>query len=237
MNSWFDKLNLRPQERRLLVAVGVVVFIVLNIWLVWPRFNDWKIVTADHEKAKRTLANYQREIGKTSSYETKLKALEGDGASVVAEEQELDSLMARTVQNQTLRSGVTVNQSDPSRPSNTRTNQFFEERTVGMRFEAGNEELVNFLMSMASTNSLIRVQDLNLQPAPNQMKLNGNITLVGSYQKKPPAKSSATLAGTNVVAAAKPAPAGTNKAATATTSTNKAATAKSKTAVKTAPKP
>jgi len=31
MNSFIDKLNLRPAERRLLVGVGVVLFIILNM--------------------------------------------------------------------------------------------------------------------------------------------------------------------------------------------------------------
>ena len=48
-------MNLRPQERRLVVFVGIVFFVVLNIWLVWPHFGDWTKVSMDRERALRTL--------------------------------------------------------------------------------------------------------------------------------------------------------------------------------------
>ena len=40
MKSAFDRLNLRPFERRLVVAVGTVVFVVLNLVFVWPYFDE-----------------------------------------------------------------------------------------------------------------------------------------------------------------------------------------------------
>lgn len=205
MSSFLSKLNLRPQERRLLVFVATVVFVVLNIWLVWPRFKDWKLVRADFEKAFTELRRYQKEADQIPRYETKLRELENLGSNVIPEEQELD--LVRTVQNQTRQSGVFVSQQD-ARPktSSTRTNQFFEEQTLSMSFESRNEELVSFLVSLASTNSLIRVQELRLRPdnPVNPMKLMGNVTLVASYQKNPPAKPAAPPPGTNVAANVKP---------------------------------
>ena len=35
MSSFFDKLNLRPSERRLVVLVGIAVFVVLDV-VIWP---------------------------------------------------------------------------------------------------------------------------------------------------------------------------------------------------------
>ena len=231
MTGWLEKLNLRPQERRLVVLVGVVVFVVLNIWFVWPHFRDWKIIQLDHEKSKRELVVYQKEIARTPVLETKLKELESAGSNVIPQEQELD--LVRTVQGQTLLNNITVQQSDPRpKTSNTQTNQFFEEQTLNMRIEAGNEELVNFLVSLASTNSLIRVQDLSLQPAPNGYRLNGNLTLVASYQKKPQVKPATPAAPTNIVATPR-APAGNaNKSA----ATNKATAAQAASASKLPPK-
>lgn len=223
MNSFWDKLNLRPQERRLVVAVGVVVFVVLNIWFVWPHFKDWKIIQIDHEKAKKELLAYEKEIARIPSFEAKLRELELAGPSVVPEEQELD--LVRTVQGQTVLNNISVQQSDPRpKTSNTRTNQFFEEQTLNMRIEAGNEELVNFLVSLASTNSLIRVQEMSLQPSPNGYKLSGNLTLVASYQKKPPPKLAASTTPTNAVAAAKPSTSPTKKAGSASAGNPVAAT-------------
>ncbi|MBI2948202.1 MAG: hypothetical protein HYY23_11185 [Verrucomicrobia bacterium] len=214
MSSAFGKLNLRPHERRLLVFVATVVFIVLNIWLVWPRFKDWRQVKADYEQAFAELRRYQKEVEQTSRYEAKLRELESLGSNVIPEEQELD--LVRTVQNQTRQSGVFVTQQD-ARPktSSTKTNQFFEEQTLSMSIESRNEELVNFLVSLASTNSLIRVQELRLRPdnPVNPMKLMGNATLVSSYQKNPPVKSAPPPPATNVSANAAPTPRSSNAAA------------------------
>ncbi|MBI4657487.1 MAG: hypothetical protein HY735_01350 [Verrucomicrobia bacterium] len=213
MSSFIAKLNLRPQERRLLVFVAVVVFVVLNIWLVWPHFNDWKLVKGDYEKALAELRRYEKEVAQTSRYEAKLSELEGQGPAVIPEEQELD--LVRTVQTQTRLSGVFVTRQD-ARPktSNTKTNQFFEEQSISMSIEARNEELVGFLVSMASTNSLIRVQDLNLWPdnAANPMKLLGSVALVASYQKSPPVKPASPVPVTNAVTAIAPPRASSNPA-------------------------
>ena len=40
MTNPFDQLNLRPQERRILVIVGLIIFIVLNVLLVTPLFGQ-----------------------------------------------------------------------------------------------------------------------------------------------------------------------------------------------------
>ena len=209
MSSFLAKLNLRPNERRLLVFVATFVFVVLNYWFVWPRFSDWKQVKADHEKALAERRRYQKEVDQIPRYEAKLKDLETVGSNVIPEEQELD--LVRTVQNQTRLSGVAVTQQD-ARPktSNMRTNQFFEEQTLNMRIESRNEELVTFLVSLASTNSLIRVQELGLRPdnPANPMKLVGNVTMIASYQKHPPVKPPAPV--TNVAASAASPKASTN---------------------------
>ena len=41
MQSFFDKYNLNAFERRLVVIVGLVVFLIINMALVWPQFADW----------------------------------------------------------------------------------------------------------------------------------------------------------------------------------------------------
>lgn len=185
MSGLLDKLNLRPQERRLVVFVAVVTFVVLNIWLVWPHFKDWRITSVELEKVQETLRKYQAETARIGDYQARLRELEGSGPNVIPEEQDLD--LVRNVQSQTLASGIKVTRSDPRpKTSNSRTNEFFEEQTVTLRFEAANEELVKFLVNLASTNSLIRVQDLDVRTASNKSKLSGGLTLVASYQKNKP---------------------------------------------------
>ena len=41
MSGFIDSLNLRPQEKRLLGVIGVVVFLALNWIFVWPHFRDY----------------------------------------------------------------------------------------------------------------------------------------------------------------------------------------------------
>ncbi len=186
MISYLDKLNLRPQERRLVVVVALAVFVVLNLWFVWPHFGDWAKAKSARARAETTMKRYQDEIARVPGYEKRLVELESEGGSVVTDEQQLDLLL--TVQNQSRKHDVTVTSYDP-RPKTvlTETNRFFEEQTLTIHVNTGNEELVNFLVSLASTNSLIRVRDMRLNPDPTGTRLNGDITLVASYQKKLPA--------------------------------------------------
>ena len=66
MSSSLDKLNLRPQERRLVVGILVLIFVVLNVLLVWPHFGDWAMVRAGLGKAQDNLASYKKKIAQVS---------------------------------------------------------------------------------------------------------------------------------------------------------------------------
>ena len=48
---------------------------------------------------------------------------------------------------------------------------------------------MDFLYSLGSGNSLIRVRDLALKPNAPRQALSGNVKLVASYQKNPPKKA------------------------------------------------
>ena len=48
---------------------------------------------------------------------------------------------------------------------------------------------MDFLYSLGSGNSLIRVRDLTLRPDPPRQQLSGTVKLVASYQKNPPKKA------------------------------------------------
>lgn len=40
MNEYFSRLN--PSERRFVVVVALLFFIVVNLFWVWPHFSDWE---------------------------------------------------------------------------------------------------------------------------------------------------------------------------------------------------
>ncbi len=187
MSSYFDRLNLRPQERRLVVGVAAVVFAVLNFWFLWPHFGDFQKARTELKTVNAKLADYERDTAaeRIADLQRRLTELEGQGSSVLPSEQSLD--LIRAIQSQAAQSGVTINsQSEVVTSSNTRTNEYFEEKSRLITVLTGEKELVDFLVSLGSTNSIIRVRSMTLRPDPSQTRLQGSITLVASYQKSRP---------------------------------------------------
>ena len=82
MSSFFDKLNLRPGERRLVIIVAIVVFILLNAFFVWPHFGDWGKLQKRQQLADALLKTYQAEVDKTSLYQRQLAELEKQGVQL-----------------------------------------------------------------------------------------------------------------------------------------------------------
>jgi outer membrane protein OmpA-like peptidoglycan-associated protein len=72
MTNPFDQLNLRPQERRILVVVGLIIFIVLNFLLVTPLFGQLDAAEGQLDKSKRTLAKYESEIAQAAELQRQL---------------------------------------------------------------------------------------------------------------------------------------------------------------------
>jgi hypothetical protein len=190
LKSVFDKLNLRPGERRLVIIVMIVVFIILNFIFVWPRFGDWGKLQARRRTAQDLEHQYKRAMESTNTYMLQLKDLEKQGATVASEAQALT--LSTTVQNQAALSGVQVNRYDPVRQTalstGGKTNQFFEEQSGIINVTTEEKSLVDFLYNLGIGNSLIRVRSFTLNPDPPRQKLQGNVTLVASYAKRPPPK-------------------------------------------------
>jgi Tfp pilus assembly protein PilO len=204
MTSLFDKLNLRPFERRLVVVVGIVLFIVVQIWFVWPHFGDLKKMDVRRAKAQQTVKDFQAELAQKDKYQKEIAILQGEGLDVPSENQATE--LMRTIEQQARSTQVVITSS--ARPT-TATNQFFLERSQTITAAATEESLVNFLFNLGSGNSLIRVRELSLRRDPSQMKLAANIKLVASYQKAAARKPAPATPVTNAAPArveSKPAP-------------------------------
>ncbi|MBI5383675.1 MAG: hypothetical protein HZA90_03210 [Verrucomicrobia bacterium] len=201
MTSFLDKLNLRPNERRLVVVVALVVVAFLYFWFIWPQFAEWKKLKNRKTDLQQTLLRFQKEIEKTDLYKRQQIELQTKGARVDPDLQSLD--LARTVQNFGNANNVGLPNIQPGRTTDSggKTNAFFEEKTVSIQYLADEPSLVNFLFALSSGDSLIRVSSMTVNPDPTRMKLMGNMTLVASYPKKAPAKSATTPA---TVASASP---------------------------------
>lgn len=193
--SIFDKLNLRPQERRLVVIVGMIIFVLLNMWFVWPYFDDWGATKSEISASETTLDRYQREIAKKAQYEARQRELETTGSEMLSSEIELQ----RIVQSQAAAAGVQLGRQTFVKTPTGRTNQFFQEGGYSIEFSAGGKEIVDFLVGVAAQNAMIRVREMNLRPEANQTRLGGTLVFVGNFQQRP-----ATNAPARKVAAAQP---------------------------------
>lgn len=198
MKSYLD--NLRPFEKRVVVGVGVMLFVVLNLWLVLPRFSDWGTVQNRRWEAQRKLGVYRKEIAQVPDLEKKLKELEGENMGVPPEEQFVQ--FSRAVQTQQARSGVNITGTSKLL---TRTNLFFLELSQTVTLQSGEPQLVDFLYNLGEGNSLIRVRDLSLRPDPPRQNLSASVKLVASFQKKQPAKAAGPARTPGPSAAAGPA--------------------------------
>ena len=178
MTSYLNKLT--PNERRLVVFVGVVVFAVLNVWFVWPHFGDLQRAKARLYRAQNRLNEYQLAASKLPEFEKRVRELEKDNPGAARDDQSVELL--RAVQSTAGRCGVNIMNVGKV---TTKTNDFFLEQSLGITVQAREEQLVKFLYELGTSDSIIRVRALSLRPDPPRMQLGGNVTLVASYQRKP----------------------------------------------------
>jgi len=198
-------MKFTPQERRILVVVLTVVVVVLNALFVWPRFKDRARLEQQLANARQTLQAYQAEVARIPEYRRRLESLERQGSAVLPEAQALQ--LMRTVQSQAVQFSVDIT-SARTLPANplTSTNTFFDEQAVAVGVNTRDKELIDFLIALGSGSSLIRVRDLTLRPDPPLYRLNGEITLVASYQKGAKPAAAAPLPGPTPAATASNAP-------------------------------
>jgi len=185
MSAFFDKLGLRPAERRLVVGVGVVLFVVLNMYLVWPRFKDWKALRKEIKEAEATIALYKAEAAKIDQYQARESELEVSGTSIPTADMALALL--DVVQPKARAAGVKVVEWKPSKDNTSGTSEFFEEHKLRIGFRNTDDEaLLKFLVSLGTGESVIRIRELSIRPEATRMALMGSITMVASYQKAQP---------------------------------------------------
>jgi len=192
MTRLLDKLNLRPQERRLVIFVAVVVFVALNWFFVRPFFGELGRTEQRIVDADKAIKKFEDENRRHPIYQKQFDELSHQGGQVPTEDQ--SGSLSREVNTHAGVAGMNVSSLIPApRARDGRTNTFFEELALNLTFGGtGEPELVNFLYALASQNSLIRVKSMNLRTDSGRMKLGGTITLVESFQKKAPAKAATT---------------------------------------------
>ena len=181
--------NLRPLEKRLVVAVGSVLFILLNFWFVVPHFSDWSKIDRRIDTASRKRNLFQAEIARMPVYEAAINSIEGSALAVPQEDQMLH--FSTSIQSEAARSIGIPSSTGKIR---TETNQFFLELSQNITVQSKEQPLVDFLYNLGSSNSMIRVRDLALHPDPPHHQLMASIKLVANYQRKQPAKTTISSA-------------------------------------------
>ena len=199
MTSFLDKMNLKPQERRWVVIVVLVVFVVLNFWFVWPNFGNLGRSEQGLIDTRGKLKIYNDEISRQPIYARQLKELQEGGQFIATDEQGVN--FSEEVTSQASQTGVSIISSTPGTRASGKTNAFFDEQTLQISINTDEPPLVEFLYNLAARESLTRVRSMTLGPDPKRERLQGNITLVKSFQRKPPARSAAAaVAPTNSTA-------------------------------------
>ena len=194
MTRLLDKLNLRPQERRLVIFVAVVVFVALNWFFVKPYFGELGRTEQRIHDSEANIKKFNDEIQRKPIYQKQKDQLSQQGGQVSSEDQATS--LIREINNHAGVAGINVQSLTLAGAARGGpTNSFFEEKAASLSFgNTGEPELISFLYSLASQNSLIRVKSMVLRPDAGRMKLAGTLTLVESFQKKPPSKSGAAAA-------------------------------------------
>lgn len=184
MKEFFARLN--PTERRFVVGVAVVFFLVVNIVWVWPHFGDWGRTQEALRTARGLLLKFETGTNEIPTLEREIARFRGQGMFVPPEDQNIQFF--RQIQNQATMSGVLITQMGSTRQTTAADNPFFVEQNQTISVQSGEKQLVDFLYRLgAESNSLIRVKVLSVSPDPPHQNLNARITLVASYQKKAPA--------------------------------------------------
>src|SRR5262245_10016842 len=147
MTAIFDKLNLRPHERRFVFAVGMLIFLVLNWLFIWPRFGEWRELLKRKDTALATATRFQAEIAHTPKYQARLDELAQEGMVVPTDLQDLE--LATTIQSEAAQANVFIPSMKPAGTSGRVNNPFFDETRYNIQFTAGEKELVTFLVNLS----------------------------------------------------------------------------------------
>jgi hypothetical protein len=191
MKEFFARLN--PMERRFVVGVIVVFFLVGNIVWVWPHFSDWGKTKTRMNTASDKHVLFQQGIAKIPALKRDIDKYQKQGDVVPAEDQAVG--FVRLIQKQAAQSRVMIlDIGGRGRQAGTTNNPFFVEQNQTVRLQSGEKELVDFLYNLGVGNSLIRVKVLSVQPDQSHQQLSSGVTLIASYQRKTPVARGATPA-------------------------------------------
>ncbi len=198
MIGLFEKLNVRPEERRMVIAVFFTAFIVFNGLWAWKYLSgstEWNEKDDKLADLNKETQGYQKSIKRLSvekkrweKYMEELKERSGEEGGGA---ENFDPFIR--VRN--MDHWKSLNPSSPRRTKGSEESGFdtFEKQEVRARFRTGPYQLMLFLRELGDQKEMIRLNTLNLKPVPPDRKLlSGEITIIASLpkanesKKKPP---------------------------------------------------
>lgn len=187
MIGLFEKLNVRPEERRMVIAVFFTAFVVFNGLWAWKYLSgstEWNQLDDELADLNKETKGYQKSIKRLSTekkkwdqYMKELKERNGDESG-----EKFDPFIR--VRNMDHWKGI--NPSSPRRSTSSEESGFdsFEKQEVRARFRTGPRQLMLFLRELGGQREMIRLNTLNLKPADRDRKeFTGEITIIASLPK------------------------------------------------------
>ena len=205
MNNYLTQLGLSAHERRIVVGIFLVLFVVLNYLFVWPSFGDWGRLDRQRLDMLDKITKFNGVIQQdyaSNGWKKQIEILtQQEGGSVMEHPVDAQVQLQNTIRAQERKTGVYI---ESANPGSVKTNEFFEEQSTAITLECQEPQLVGFLYHMGMDPAMIRVSVLNLQPADanTRYRLKARLTLSANYAKKQPTPGSASAADKK--AAAKP---------------------------------
>ncbi len=193
MTNLLDRLGLKPHEKRVVVVVSAVVFLVLNYLFVWPRLGDYRTLLARTEEAEDKRELFDLNADKLTNLTNRVQQLERGGAGSLKHDQGSQFLSAIQTEASKAMLNIMQTRNLPPLSGHYSTNDFVEDRVIMINFNAADSNLVDFLYAFSLPKSSLRVQSFDIGPeAPAQQRLSGSLTLVGSIDRPPATKSAAS---------------------------------------------
>src|SRR5690348_5928119 len=87
MKEFFARLN--PTERRFVVGVGVLFFVILNMVYIWPHFGDWGETKTRMNTASGKLVQFERGTNRIPALQMAIEKYQKQGQAVPPADQAL----------------------------------------------------------------------------------------------------------------------------------------------------
>ena len=179
MKGYWD--NLRPLEKRMVVGVAAMFFLILNAWFVWPHFSDWGRVQLRMDKARKLLNMYQAEINQMQTYETNIRKLQGQENQAIALEDQAGHFAEEI---RSLASGVTIVSFPPIRARTFRRSGLADGSSLhGLNVEAVAVEIFIAFSVRPGLHASMTVLDVSERFQPSLRAPRPESRAVGSHQR------------------------------------------------------